>query len=157
MTTEPRQVPRDRVSAALVRTACATTVLGLAMTLVAALTGGTSASYGAALGTLLVVAVFGFGTFTVNAVATLVPSASLLVALLTYTLQLVALALVLAMLAGSDLLGGTVDRGWVGGTVIVCTLGWMAAQVVLSTRLRIPIYDLPEASPAPVQSARGEG
>jgi hypothetical protein len=36
-----------------------------------------------------------------------------------------------------------VDTQWTGGTVIVCTLVWLVAQIVASTRVRQPIYDLP--------------
>ena len=45
--------------------------------------------------------VFGFGSFVVNTVAALMPTAALLVALLTYTLQVVAMGLVFVALSGS--------------------------------------------------------
>ena len=102
MTTDTRSAPRDRGTAALVRTASATALLGLAAALLGALTSGSAAAYGALVGTVLVVAVFGFGTFTVNAVAALLPAASLLVALLTYTLQVVAMALAFVARAARD-------------------------------------------------------
>lgn len=157
MTTDTRSAPRDRGTAALVRTASATALLGLAAALLGALTSGSAAAYGALVGTVLVVAVFGFGTFTVNAVAALLPAASLLVALLTYTLQVVAMALAFVALSGSGLLDETIDRAWLGGTVIAGTLGWMVVQVVLSTSRRIPIYDLPEHRPAGAASTSAEG
>lgn len=157
MTTETRSAPRDRGTAALVRTTVATALLGLVAALLGAATSGSAAAYGALVGALLVVAVFGFGTFTVNAVAAIMPAASLLVALLTYTLQVVAMALAFVALSGSGLLGETLDRAWLGGTVIAGTLGWMAVQVVLSTSRRIPIYDLPEHPPARLESTSAEG
>ena len=128
----------------LVRTAVATTVLGLLGALVGALVDDSAAAYGALVGTLLVVGVFGFGTFTVNAVARLMPNAALMFALLTYTLQVLAMGLAFAALSGSGQLDETISRGWLGGTVIVGTLGWLTVQVVLSTSRRIPIYDLPD-------------
>lgn len=147
MTTETRTAPRDRGTVALVRTAVATLVLGLLVALAGALTSGSAAAYGALVGTLIVVGVFGFGTFSVNAVATLLPNAALMFALLTYTLQVLAMALVFAALSGSGLLDETISREWLGGTVIAGTLVWLTVQVVLSTSRRIPIYDLPEHQP----------
>lgn len=144
MTTETTSAPRDRGTVTLVRTAVATLVLGLLVTLAGVLVSGSAAAYGALVGTLIVVGVFGFGTFAVNTVATLMPNAALMFALLTYTLQVLAMGLVFAALSGSGLLDDTISREWLGGTVIAGTLGWLTVQVVLSTSRRIPIYDLPE-------------
>ena len=154
MTTETTNAPRDRGMHALVRTAAATLAVGLLVTLVAGLTGGSDAAYGALVGTLLVVGVFGFGTFAVNAVATLMPSAALMFALLTYTLQVLAMGLVFAVLSGSGLLDEAISREWLGGTVIAGTLAWLTVQVALSTSRRIPIYDLP-AHPVVEQGGGG--
>ena len=118
MTTETRPGTRDWGTAALVKTTLATALLGLGVTVVGALVVGSAAAYGAAIGTALVVAVFGFGTFTVNAVAALMPTASLMFALLTYTLQLVAMALAFVVLSQSGLFDETVDATWLGCTVI---------------------------------------
>ena len=73
------------------------------------------------------------------------PTAALLVALLTYTLQVVLMGLLFAVLAESGALDSALDAEWLGGTVIVGTLLWLTIQIVLTTRLRIPVYDLPEA------------
>ena len=54
-----------------------------------------AAALGAAVGALLVVFFFTFGAFSVNLVATVAPRASMLFALMTYTLQVLLLALVL--------------------------------------------------------------
>jgi ATP synthase protein I len=114
--------------------------LGAAAVVAGALAQGSPAAYGAAVGTLVVVGVFGFGSFVVDTVATLMPSAALLVALLTYTLQVVAMGLVFVALSGSGLLGDEL-----AGTVIAGTAAWVVCQIVLTMRARIPIYDLPEA------------
>lgn len=156
MTTDT-PVRRDRGTAALVRTAAAAALLGLLAALLGMLTSGTAAAYGALGGTVLVVAVLGFGTVTVNAVAALLPAASLLVAMLTYTLQVVAMALAFVALSGSGLLEESVDRTWLGGTVIAGTLLWTVVQIVLSTSRRIPIYELPERRSAEAESMSGEG
>jgi ATP synthase protein I len=156
MTTEPRTAPRIRGTAVLVRTAGATLLLGLLAILLGALVSGSAAAYGALVGTVLVVGIFGFGTFTVNAVAALMPTASLLVAVMTYTLQVVVMALAFIALAGSGALDETIDRAWLGGTVIAGTMVWLVVQIVLATHSRIPVYDisLPEVDQTPTS---GEG
>jgi hypothetical protein len=124
-----------------------TLALGAVAVPVAALMSGASGASGAAIGAGMVLVFFGFGAVTVNAVAALSPAASLLVALLTYVLQVVAVGLVFLALDASGALGSTVDAGWVAGTVIVATLCWLVAQVVAATRSRQPLYDLPEPRP----------
>ena len=99
----------------------ASVALGAAAVVAGALVQGSPAAYGAAVGALIVVGVFGFGSFVVNTVATLMPTAALLVALLTYTLQVVAMGLVFVALSGSGLLGDELDREWLAGTVIAGT------------------------------------
>lgn len=156
MTTEARPVP-NWGTAVLVRTACATALAGLLAALLGAIVSGSAAAYGALVGTVLVVGVFGFGTFTVNAVASVLPTASLLVAVMTYTLQVVAMALAFAILAGSGALDDTLDRVWLGGTVIAGTMVWLGVQVALSTSRRIPIYDVHLPGPAEASGPNAEG
>lgn len=116
---------------------------GLALSLVGALASGSTAAYGALVGTVLAVGVFALGAFSVNLVAGVMPSASLLVAMLTYTLQVVLMALVLVALSSSGALDDGLDRGWLAGAVITVTLVWLLCQIVLVTRARIPAYDVP--------------
>ena len=123
-------------------------VTGLLVVLLGALTGGDTAAYGALAGALLVVGVFFLGAGFVHVAAGLVPAASLLVALLTYTLQLLVLALVFAALSRSGLLDDALDRRWLAGAVIAGTVAWMVAQIVLTMRLRLPVYDLPDRTDA---------
>jgi ATP synthase protein I len=128
-----------------VRTAfLATTLLGVLAVVVAALVTGSSGAAGAAVGAGMVLVFFGTGAVVVNAVASVSPTASLLIALLTYTLQVVLVGLVFAALNGSGLLDSTVDRTWAGAAVIAATLVWLVAQIVSATRSRQPLYDLPE-------------
>lgn len=142
MTTESARAPRDTGSRALVRAAAVSTVLGLLLAVVAALTGGSAAALGALVGTVLVVSVFAFGSLAVNLVATVMPAAALMVALLTYTLQVVVMGLAFVALNGSGLLDDQIDRAWLAGTVIAGTLAWLVAHIVLATTRRIPVYDL---------------
>lgn len=146
MTTEaPRtgQVDRDSGTSVLVGAGAAVLVLGLLTALAGALTSGSAAANGSLVGTLLVVGVLGFGSFVVNVVAGVMPPAALMVALLTYTLQVVLMGLVFAALSGSGLLDTTLDRNWLAGAVIGGTAIWLVSQVLLATRRRIPVYDLP--------------
>lgn len=85
---------------------------------------------------------FATGTVVLDVVASLAPATSLLVALLTYTLQVVLVGLVFVALNRSGMLEDTVDARWLGATVIAGTLGWLVAQVVATMRTRIPVYEL---------------
>lgn len=148
MTTAPVPTgsgPRPVLVSPEVRTAVAAALLvGLVAVLTGALVGGAPAALGAAIGAGMVVVFFGFGALTVNAVASVSPAASMLVALLTYTLEVVAVGVVFVALKSSGVLGSTVDARWVAGTLIVTTLVWLVAQIIAATRSRQPLYDLPE-------------
>jgi ATP synthase protein I len=146
MTTERALVTRRTGSSVLTRAAMASMGLGVVAVVAGSLVEGAPAAYGAAIGALIVLGVFGFGSFVVNTVAAMMPTAALLVALLTYTLQVVAMGLVFVALSRSGLLGDTLDREWLAGTVIAGTLVWVVCQIVLTMRARIAIYDLPEGS-----------
>jgi hypothetical protein len=143
MTTEITSAPRDAGFPALVRAAVVSTGLGLVLVLVAALASGSAAAWGALVGTLLVVGVFAFGSFGVNLVARVMPTAALMFALLTYTLQVVVMGVVFAGLSRSGLLDDEIDRNWLAGTVIAGTVAWLAVHVLVATTRRIPVYDLP--------------
>lgn len=114
---------------------------GLVTVTIAALAAGSAAALGAVVGFLLVLGFFGLGAALVNAVASVSPTASLLVALLTYTLEVVALGAVFVALRRSGALAETVDPGWVGSVVIAATLVWLVAQTIAEARSRQPIYD----------------
>lgn len=120
-----------------------TLVVGGLIALVGWWVQGAAAGLGALVGTGLVVAVCAGGLLLVNAVAGALPSASLLVALLTYALQVMLLLVAFVALERSGLLDGSLDRMWVGASAIAATLEWLVAQVVLTFRTRIPTYDLP--------------
>lgn len=119
-----------------------TALLTAAGATTAALTGGAPAAYGVLVGAAAVVVVFSLGMGVTHAASALSPGLSLLVALMTYVLQLVLLVVVLTALERSDLLGTTLDRGWIGGTIIVGTLVWSGALIRSSMR-RTALYHAP--------------
>jgi ATP synthase protein I len=144
MTTESKQDTRQGRSV-LLGAAGAALVAGLAMALAAWLLADATAVRSVLASTLLVVVVIGFGVFVLNTVASVMPGATVLVALVTYALQLVVMAAVVLQLVRSGMMADTLDRRWFGGGVAVATLAWMVAQIVAATKARIPLYDLPEA------------
>lgn len=142
MTTEtPGATTRHRGSRALLGAGLAALAVGAVLALVGAIASGPAAAYGALAGTGFVVAVFGLGTAAVHVVAQVMPAASLLVALLTYTMQIVLMALVFVVLHSSGLLDSTLDRGWFAAAVIAGAGCWLTGQIVLATRARIPAYE----------------
>jgi ATP synthase protein I len=147
MTTE-RPSPRTagsspRRARALLGPLASASSLGLLLSVVAALVSGAPAAAGAVTGAALVCAVFAFGAVVLGVVASVAPAASLLVALLTYTLQVLLVGLVYLALSTGGALDGPVDGRWLSAAVIACTLTWTATQVVVVTRTRQPLYDLP--------------
>lgn len=148
MTTESLHAhshPRRRGSTSLLAgAALGTLVLGGVAALLGGLLDGRDAAYAALVGTAVVVAVFGLGSLVVDRVAGALPSAALLVALMTYTLQVVLLAALFLALSGSGLLDHELDRRWLAGTIIAGTFVWLLAHLVLAVRVRIPVYELPE-------------
>lgn len=106
------------------------------------------AAFGSALvGGVLVAVVLALGAMTVDVVAGMRPQASLIVALLTYVLQMGAVLLLVVAVAGSAELGDVVERGWFAAGVIGAAAAWTAAQIRLALTSRIPLYDLPAGRP----------
>jgi hypothetical protein len=143
MTTATKQAPRVTGTRTLVVTMVAVDLVVLAVALLAAVVSGGDAAVAALVGGFIAAVVLFTGTVLVNLVASLVPAAALLVALLTYVLQVVVLALVFVGLSESALVDDQASRTWLGTAVIAATLAWLVAQVVVATRARIPAYDLP--------------
>lgn len=140
---QTRRSTRESGVTLLLWSGAVTLVGGCLIALVGWLVQGAAAGLGALVGTGLVVAVCAGGALLVNAVAGALPSASLVVALLTYTLQVMLLLVAFVALERSGLLDDSLDRIWVGVSAIAATLEWLVAQVVLTFRTRIPTYDLP--------------
>lgn len=145
MTTEHRSPSALRGAGALVGAAAVTLVLVVLVAVAGGLVSGTPAATGALVGGVVVLAVWCLGLFSVHVVSHVMPGAALMFALFTYGLQLAVMTLALVALTGSDL---SFDDGWFVAGVIVAVGGWVVTQLALSTRARIPAYDvdLPVAS-----------
>lgn len=142
MTTEsPLQPPRTS-AAPLLRPALAAGTVCAGIVVAGRLVEGSPAAAGAGAGAVLVLGVFAAGALAVDLVARVLPSAALLVALLTYTLQVLAMALAFVALQRSGELGESLSREWLAGSVIAGTASWLAVHVATALRARIPAYDL---------------
>ena len=126
----------------LLGAATAGLVLVVVVVVLAGLVDGSQGVLGAAAGGGLALAVFATGTAVVQVAAQVMPAASLLVALMTYTLQVVLMGAVAVALSGPGS-WDALSRGWFAGAVIAVTVTWMVAQVWIVGRQRIPVYDLP--------------
>ena len=115
---------------------------GLVLVVTAALVAGSPGAAGAAIGAAMVCVVFAFGAVVLGVVAMVAPAAFMLVAFLTYTLQVVLVGVGYLALRSGNALEGPVDARWLSGAVIACTLAWTIAQIAGFTRARVPVYEL---------------
>ena len=127
----------------VVRAAALTLLVGAAATAVAGIVHGPAAAGAAAVGAGLVALVVSFGTLSMHVVASAMPTASLLVALVTYATQLAIVMLVFLAITRGDLFSGTQERGWLAGSMVLATVVWAVAHLVLTARERVPYFDLP--------------
>lgn len=155
MTTDTTLRRRDSGAGTLLKVTSACLGMAAAAVMVAALWGPEGAVGAVSLGAGLVLAVFVTGSAIVQAVTHHAAAASLLVALLTYTLQVVAMAVFFAVVSRSGLLEQAVDRQWLAATVVIGAVLWVGLQVVATLRRRIPTYDLPPSAAAPGSVAGG--
>ena len=105
---------------------------------------GRDAAYGALVGTPVVVASSASARSWCARAAGPMPGAALLVALMTYTLQRRGARGAVPGLSGYRPADDELDPRWLAATIIGGTFVWMLAHIVLTVRLRLPVYDLPE-------------
>ena len=67
----------------------------------------------------------------------------LLVALVTYATQLAIVLLVFLAITRGGAFSGDLARGWLAAAMVLATLVWTAAHLVLTARERAPYFDLP--------------
>jgi ATP synthase protein I len=148
MTTDSPRRARPYGVAALGVAVLAASAVGVVVALVAVLVQGSTGLLGALLGAGVTLLVLATGFAVVDLVAGLMPAASLMVALLTYTLQIALMALLLVALRGADDVAATLSPDWFAAGVIGVALTWTVCLVVHQLTARIPLYDLPSESPA---------
>ncbi|MEX0428968.1 hypothetical protein AB3X52_15175 [Nocardioides sp. DS6] len=150
MTTE-LQPHRSGGVATLLGATCSAVGAGALVAVLALAVAGGGAAGAALAGAALALVVMAFGAFAVDLVATVMPAASLLVALLTYALQLVLMTVLLTAASDVDALAGHGRAGWLVAAVVAVVLVWTLSQLVLASRRRIPAYDV--ALPGEARSA----
>lgn len=123
------------------------------VTLMAGLAGDRADTLGALAGGSLALCFFLFGSLVVETATRLAPQTAILVALMTYALQVALVALVFFVLTSSGAVGTTLSAGWLAGGVVAASLVWTVAQLVTSVRARIPAYDIDLPEPARVAPA----
>lgn len=149
----PAFTPRGLVlGKAVAATLVATLMVGAVGAVFAA--DGSRAAIGAALGGVMAAVVFAVGAAVVDVVASAEPTLSLMVALSTYTLQVVA---VLALFVAADrsvALREVAELRWSALATVVAALTWMSACLGVVWNARIPVYDVP-VEPAHRTDGRG--
>ena len=133
---------RGRTPAVLVQ-AVAWVVAAATLTSVAGgLVHGAPGARGAAVGGLISLAFFAFGSVVVNTATRLAPEAAMVVALTTYTLQVALVAIAFVGIKASGALGDTLSAGWLAGGVVAATVAWTVGQLFATARSRVPVYDI---------------
>lgn len=118
----------------------------IAVTVTGALAAGSAEALSALAGAGVVLIVLVTGMLVVGLTARTMPGASLLVALLTYLLQVVVLAL-LAVRVPATAVGEEIAPGWLAAGLIAATFAWMGG-VMLAT-VRLPLTPLPGPATGP--------
>lgn len=92
----------------------------------------------ALLGGGMVLVFFAFGAVVVGTAARLAPGTAILVALMTYTLQVLLVGLVFAALTTSDAFDASLREGWLAAALIAGTFSWMGGQLLATLRTPVP-------------------
>jgi len=135
--------PQERTPRVLLAGVLGVAAVTLGATLLALVVDDGAAVRSALLGGALVVVFFAFGALNVGLAARIVPAAALMVAMVSYTFQIVLVLLVFIGLRRSDAFDSTLTEGWLAGVLIAGTLTWMTAQIVTTLRTPIPPWHGP--------------
>ena len=142
MTTDPRRLSMSPGTRVLVRSLGGLLAVVAALVVVAFIAAGADAAATVLTGGVVSAVVLAAGSWAVHVVATLMPTASMLVALMTYALQIALLTAFMALVSDSPEWGTEISPGWFAAAVIAAVLAWTTLQIVFATRARIPTYDL---------------
>ncbi len=153
-TARPRQGhPRGRTPRVLAVSAGSVVAAVAVVTTAGGLASGEPGAYGALVGGGIALAFFVFGSAVVIGATRVAPQAALMMAVLTYTLQVAAVALAFAALSNSGVMEETLAPGWLAGGVIAATVAWTAGQLVATARARVPVYDIELPGERPIAPA----
>lgn len=140
----------DRFTRMILRgAALPTAVAGVAIGVIALFVSGGSALAGALAGTVVVVVFFGIGQFVLASVLRSNPQMAMPVALVLYLAKIGVLLVLLILLQGTALF----DTKVFALAVLVCTLVWTAAEVVILARTKVLYVDPDNVPPAVRESA----
>lgn len=141
--------PRERTPRVLLLAASGVVAVVLATVLVGAAVDGRAAALGAFVGGATTLGFLVLGSVLVVVGTRLAPHAAVMVALMTFFMQVALVALVFATLSSSDAVGSTLSAGWLSAGVITAAVAWILGQLFATARARIPAYDvsLPGSSP----------
>lgn len=134
------RTPRVLLAAALSVLASTAVTVGAG-----AIASGRTEAVSALLGGGIVMVFFAFGSVVVSAAAHVTPQAALLVAMVTYTLQVALVALIFSALTSSDAFDRDLSAGWLAAALIVGTFAWMAGQLIATLRAPIPAWEVDAA------------
>lgn len=114
---------------------------GVLCVAVATVISGRAGLYGATAGAVVLLVFLGFGHSTRRMVSVVEPQLQLVIVLLTYGLQVVALLLVYATFQRSDVGTEQVSSAAVGVTIMVCAVVWSAGRVIAAGKERTLLFD----------------
>lgn len=109
---------------------------------VAGATVGEKGVVGAAAGAVIVLLFFASSPLVLGPVTKVSPHLSMLVAMIFFFTKVVALVAIMVVVLDPEGVGKHLDKGALGGTIIVSTLTWTVFQVRAATKSRQPLYDL---------------
>lgn len=133
--------PQERTPRILRAGALGVVLITVVVTVLAALVADAAAVRAAVLGGGMVLAFFVSGAVVVGAAAKLAPGTAVLVALLTYTLQVLLVGLVFVALTRADAFESDLDKQWLAAGLIAATFAWMTGQLVATVRTPVPPFE----------------
>jgi ATP synthase protein I len=140
----------DRFTGMILRgAALPTAVAGVAVGLIALLASGSSALIGALAGTAVVIVFFLIGQFVLASVLRTNPQMAMPVAMALYVAKIGVLLVLLLLLRDTTLF----DTKVFALAVLVCTLVWTVAEVVILARSKVLYVDPADVPPAVREAA----
>ena len=157
MTTTARpstgQPPRG-TSQVLLKAGLCVAVAVAVVTVLGGVRDGSAGALGALSGGSLALCFLLFGSLVVETATRMAPQTAIVVALMTYTLQVALVALVFVTLKSSGAVDSTLSAGWLAAGVVVATVAWTVGQLVAASRARVLAYDI--ELPGSVDGAGGD-